>query len=346
MINESEYFRPLWDEFDGEVFQDLVCDLLSAEDYLVEPSGVGPDGGIDAFAQQQIIFGYNNPEPFTWAVQCKFTSNLKKSISPSEVGPILNLVNDERFKSKNISGYFLVTNGRLSTNMMSELRGLKDVSPGFKTTYLDRSKIHYVLEKHFHVYKKYFAPPRREPEPSPTKVTVEEINEFETLINSPNTREVEIQIFLEAHPAFLSLGAIKGGEVISQVILQTKDTPALIPDFLINPGTNEPWAIVELKRPSVKLTLGQRGRRRLSSQIFEAIAQLRNYSEFFESPDNREEFKRKYGMDIYKPRLVVVLGRDYGELTRNETIKLRSQFPDVEILTYGDLLQRLKNVAE
>lgn len=346
MKNESEYYRPLWNEFDGELFQDLVCDLLAAEDYLVEASGVGPDGGIDAFAQQNIIFGYNNPEPFTWAVQCKFTSQLTKSISPSEVGPILNIVNDERFKTKNISGYFLATNGRLSTNMMSELRGLKNVLPGFKTTYWDRSKIHDVLERHFDVYKKYFAPPPPETEPSPTKVTLAEINEFETLINSPKTREVEIQAFLEAHPAFLTLGASKGGEVYSQVILQSKDMPSLMPDFLINPGTNEPFGIVELKRPSVKLSVGHQGRARLSSQIFEAIAQLRNYSEYFESPDNRESFKRKYGIDIYKPRLVVIVGRDYGGLTRNETIKLKSQFPDVEVMTYGDLLQRLKNVAD
>ena len=57
MISQKARKATVWDEFDGEVFQDLVCDLLSAEDYLVEPSGVGPDGGIDAFAQQQIIFG-------------------------------------------------------------------------------------------------------------------------------------------------------------------------------------------------------------------------------------------------------------------------------------------------
>ena len=54
MVNELENFRPLWDEFDGELFQDLVCDLLTEEGYLVEPSGIGPDGGIDIFAPEGI----------------------------------------------------------------------------------------------------------------------------------------------------------------------------------------------------------------------------------------------------------------------------------------------------
>jgi len=116
---DREYFTPLWDKFDGELFQDLVCDLLSAEGYFVEASGVGPDGGIDAFARQDIIFGYNNPEPFLWAVACKFRSDAGKTIHPQDIGTVLNVIHNERFKSKSVGGYFLATNVRLSTNLMS-----------------------------------------------------------------------------------------------------------------------------------------------------------------------------------------------------------------------------------
>ncbi len=147
---------PPWSRFDGELFQDLVVDLLNREGFYVEPSGVGPDGGIDAFAEQRIQFGYNS-ESFVWAVQCKFKSRDGASISPSAVGEILNVVADERFKSRQISGYFLVTNARLSTNMMSQLRGLNGRMPGFRTTYWDRSRLNDALARHYHVYSKYFS---------------------------------------------------------------------------------------------------------------------------------------------------------------------------------------------
>src|SRR5438105_2608955 len=108
--------RPIWTNFDGNLFEELVCDLLAAEGYEVELSGIGPDGGVDAFAAQQITFGYNNPERFVWAVQCKFTGDPNRAIGPSDIGSVLNIVSNERFASKAISGYFLATNGRLSAN--------------------------------------------------------------------------------------------------------------------------------------------------------------------------------------------------------------------------------------
>lgn len=345
---EQDFFKPLWDHFDGELFRDLICDLLAAEGYLVEPSGVGPDGGIDAFAQEQIRFGYNNPEPFVWAVQCKFSSNVKKTISPSEVGPIFHIVNDERFKSKRISGYFLATNVRLSTNMMSELRGLQNAIPGFKTTYWDKSRIHDVLNKQLNVYKKYFYPSKPASPKLQTKITLEEIKEFEKLINSPNTREVEMLAFLEEHPLFLTNSISNDAKIFSQILLGSSEESRLRlrPDFFLNPGGNERWIIVELKRPSFKVVHEKGGKFWFSSTVFEAVAQLRQYKDYFESPWHRETIKNMSGIDVYKPRLMVIIGNDYGGLAKEEIIELKASLPDVEILTYSEILQRIKNLSK
>src|SRR3989442_9343048 len=106
MSDQPEYFRPLWDAFDGELFQDLVCDLLRAEGYYVEPSGVGPDGGVDAFAGQDIVYGYNNPERLTWAVQCKFRSDPTRALAPADVPGVLESVRGGPFPSRQLSGVF------------------------------------------------------------------------------------------------------------------------------------------------------------------------------------------------------------------------------------------------
>jgi len=152
--NLTPNISPIWEHFNGELFQDLISDLLAAENFLVEPSGVGPDGGVDIIATEKIRFGYNPPEPFVWAVQCKFSSK-SQSITPGKIGEILNVVADERFKDKKLSGYLLATNVRLSTNLMSQLRGLNDFKLGFKTTFIDRSRLHGLLIKHPNIYKKY-----------------------------------------------------------------------------------------------------------------------------------------------------------------------------------------------
>ncbi len=151
---EFKFTSPIWADFDGESFQDLIVELLTAEGFIVEPSGVGPDGGVDIFATEVIHFGINNQESFVWAVQCKFTSK-SRAISPKYIGEILNTVSDERFRERKITGYILATNGRLSANMMSQLRGLNNKIPGFKTSYIDRLRLHTLLVKHPQIFKKF-----------------------------------------------------------------------------------------------------------------------------------------------------------------------------------------------
>lgn len=342
--NPGDFFIPIWDDFDGELFQELVVDLLKAEGFEVEYSGVGPDGGIDVFADQKIRFGYNNPEPFVWAVQCKFISNPNKSISPSAVGEILNVVSDERFKEKKISGYFLVTNCRFSTNMMSQLRGLNNKLPGFKTTYWDRSRVHDLLNEHPKVYSKYFWPliEKRSIE-SKIGFTANPSKLLEEMLHNPNATEADLFAFFNENPHLLLKALGSGIEVFSQVTLKDEERFNMIPDFLIKPTGSDPWTIVELRRPQSKLLVGGRRPIRFSSDAIIAVGQLREYQHFFELPSNREKLEKRIGFEIFRPRLVLLIGTDYGSSPQNAIINLKSYYQDVDFFTYSEIVERIRD---
>lgn len=151
-------FRPSWHGFNGEHFRDFACDLLRAEGYVVDKIGVGPDGGIDAIATEKISYGYSEPEDVVWAVQCKFSSDPEISLKPKEVERAFEIITDERFKSRHVNGFMVVTNCRLSINTMSQLKGMNNGVPGFKTTYLDKCGLHNVLQRHFSVCRMFLDP--------------------------------------------------------------------------------------------------------------------------------------------------------------------------------------------
>lgn len=339
MEDDQRFFRPIWDDFDGELFQDLVVDLLTAEDYRVEASGVGPDGGVDAFATEQIRCGFNNPEPFTWAVQCKFTS-AERAISPRDVGEILNVVSDERFVDKKIAGYLLATNGRLSTNMMTQLRGLGGRLPGFKTTYVDRSRIHDLLIKHKSVYKKYFwATIEERAIAADERFASDPVKLLEKMVNDDHTSEADISAFFQAHPQCLARPLGLNGAAFAQVRLGSD----YLVDFLLEPRANEPWVIVELRSPTQKLFVKQGGNVRFSATTMQSIAQLCDFGQFFADTNRREDFSARFGAEVFKPRLVVIIGRNYGGLTDSEIIELKSHAQAFEVLTYEDVLGRLRD---
>jgi hypothetical protein len=336
------FYPPNWNDFDGELFQDLIVDLLTAEGYEVEPSGVGTDGGVDAFATQLIRFGYNNPERFVWAVQCKFSSDPKKSISPSAIGEVSNVVFDERFEAKNIAGYFLATNARLSINTMSQLRGLNRQSHRIRSTYIDRSRLHDLLTTHFKIYSKYFWA-RIEESAKQGSVPIDPILWFQQLIENPKTTETDLLAFFERHPQLLTRALRTGNEVLPQLRLRLDDGRVLLPDFLLSPQSDfEPWTILELKHPQSRVVTRQGMRHIMSATVHQSIAQLREYAAYFDSKDHRAVVSAIDGVDIFRPKVAVIIGMDYGGVGKEGIIRLKSVFPGVEILTYREVLDRLK----
>jgi hypothetical protein len=143
-----------------------------------------------------------------------------------------------------------------------------------------------------------------------------EISEFELLINKPGVREREIQAFLESHKEFLR--GLNYRDVYPQVVLERENGRKLIPDFILEPAEGEFCDLLDLKLPSVRLVAGRDRRLTLAAALHEAAAQLREYSAYFEEEKHRRWVQEQYGLKVYRPKLMVVVGRDPSHLDSEE----------------------------
>jgi len=174
--------------------------------------------------------------------------------------------------------------------------------------------------------------------------TKDQVEELEDLMNSPLATEGEFQNFFERYPHFLRQWDHR--EVHPHVMLtRNKDGP-LIPDFILTNREAQSAAILDLKRTlggKKKLIRRQDNRMRFADAIQEARAQLRTYGRWFENPDNRRMLKSKVGMEIYSPRLMVVIGRSSDFQDEIERATLRADNPDIDVITYDDIARHARD---
>src|SRR5258708_281786 len=165
--------------------------------------------------------------------------------------------------------------------------------------------------------------------------TLDQIGELEELINNSKIEESDLQKFFDRNPEFLKIH--KHSQIYPQIQLTADEENVLIPDFFLYGATNS-LNVCDIKLPSVKMTVGSRSRRRFSAAVFEGVAQLRNYRNYFDDPAKCKEFFETYGLTCYKPSLYLVIGRskDFNSFIERRDCEL--DFSDVEILTYDDLL--------
>jgi len=167
--------------------------------------------------------------------------------------------------------------------------------------------------------------------------TADQIGALEELLNSGRSRESDFQLFFEQHPHFLRRWDLR--EVYSHIVL-TRPEGALIPDFLLTDRELQRAAIIELKLPNAKLIRRKHNRDRFADALLEARAQLLRYREWFRSSDNRTILKRVVGMQIYEPQMIVIIGRSSEFRDELDRQLLCADNPDIEVLTYDDLLIR------
>jgi len=172
-----------------------------------------------------------------------------------------------------------------------------------------------------------------------------DIEEFEALLNKPEVTEPELQTFFEHHPGMLdpSMQTI----AMPHVRLENPRgrTDPLIPDFVLKPivapNRDINWKILDLKRPQAKLTVGEKRRRRLSSEVSDAVRRLRDYGEYFRNPSNSSTVESLIGCKPRYPRLAVLIGRimetsDIDALNEEQDRNCR----DVRIVTYDEILEQ------
>jgi hypothetical protein len=173
----------------------------------------------------------------------------------------------------------------------------------------------------------------------------EQLEEFEQLLNEPSTSESEYQHYFERHPHFLA--GIEYENVLPHPILEREEDGALIPDFLLQPAGNQYADILDLKLPTEKLVVGRKDRLRFSSAVHEAIAQVREYRDYFEDQGRRERFASKYGFTSYRPSVAVIVGRTPAAQSEMKMRQIIDQLPpEVTITTYDVLLNRMRRMAD
>lgn len=170
------------------------------------------------------------------------------------------------------------------------------------------------------------------------------IEELEALINS-DASEGRFHDFFENHPEFLlTLGDYKA--MHPQLVLHEDDGGKLIPDFFLEKLTSDFCNICDLKKPTRDLIRHQRHRARFRDAVYEAIAQLQAYRDWFEDRRNRELFRSRYGLSAYRPRVVVIIGRRQSYSTEVERIRIESALPPwVSLSTYDDVVARARHWA-
>jgi hypothetical protein len=169
--------------------------------------------------------------------------------------------------------------------------------------------------------------------------SLESVLELEELLNNPRSPELAYQKFFETHPEFLTTDdhvAVRSG-----ITLASGAEYGLRPDFFLQRRDVPFWDIAELKLPTATLVRGRPARRGWAGAVHSAVDQLREYRRFFENPELAKKVREEHGLDIYYPRLTLVVGRDAAFGSYAERQKLVP--PEARILTYDDILRLAKH---
>jgi hypothetical protein len=164
---------------------------------------------------------------------------------------------------------------------------------------------------------------------------------LETLLSRPDVSEREIESLLLRNPLFLA--GLNYRAVYPQVVLPQENGRSLRPDVIAEPVNSE-WAhIIELKLPSQEVLIGREGRASLASGIHSAVRQLHEYSAYFDDRRVAQQVEQRYGFQCYRPKLVVIVGRDPSGYTPEEQHRALTSYPDLEVVTYDKLLSAARS---
>jgi hypothetical protein len=167
-------------------------------------------------------------------------------------------------------------------------------------------------------------------------VTPDELLELEDLINNRQVKEADLQRLFDRHPHFLRMWDHR--EVLPHVYLTREEDGPLIPDFLLLDRELQKAMLVDLKLPSAKTVVLKKNRERFSALVENARSQLLEYRDWFDDAHNRSKLKARVGMEVYRPRMGVIIGSTASIMGAIQKQKLRSRYSDLEIATYDDVL--------
>lgn len=172
-------------------------------------------------------------------------------------------------------------------------------------------------------------------------IQLPKINRFIELWGNAATTEPEITAHIAKPENRFILTMKFGAKDIAPELScewQSDERNTIRPDFfVIHP--NGYADIVEFKLPNIEknFIVGTENREAFASWLNSYIAQTRVYAEYFDDPNNRRWFEKKYGFKVYKPRRWLVVGRrtDFDSQVWRE---IMADYRDLDILTFDDLI--------
>lgn len=119
---------------------------------------------------------------------------------------------------------------------------------------------------------------------------------------------------------------------------QSEARNSIRPDFFVV-KPNGYADIVEFKLPQIDkaVVVGGANRETFAAWLQSYVSQTRVYASYFEDPNNRAWFEKKYGLKVFKPRRYLVVGRrkDFDSDVWRE---IMSDYPGLDIMTFDDLV--------
>lgn len=170
----------------------------------------------------------------------------------------------------------------------------------------------------------------------------EDIARLEALINEPRTSEREIEELLARNPLFLR--GLNYRQVYTQVVLPDPAGRGKRVDVVAEPVGSEWSELIELKRATERVLVGEENRATLSAAIHKVVRQLREYRAYFDDRGLAERIESRYGFRCYQPRLTAIVGRDPSGWKEEEVARALTTYPDVRIVTYDELLRAARTL--
>ena len=199
------------------------------------------------------------------------------------------------------------------------------------------------------------APPRMLRLPRQLLATDAALSALEETLNRvarlpSSQQEPALQQCLEAHPVLVTQGCYD--YAWAQPRLESDDAlqRTIIPDFIAVPGGSDAAfrlrpKVLDLKTSEEVLT--KRGKP--SSFLLKAADQVRGrYARYFENPRNERNQLGALGQVLERPKFAIIVGRnrDPDEMHELRRSQSQSEWSDLQIESYDDLIDRTSTIAE
>lgn len=168
------------------------------------------------------------------------------------------------------------------------------------------------------------------------------LDKFNALLNS-DSKEQELEEFLMEHYQLIfgeNYDCITTQLWIKFPELDIGNSNRRLDIFMRNSVTSD-WELFELKRASVPLTKTIRDVPMLTSEVYNAIAQVKNYKHLLSQDSVRRQFEKE-GIEYFQPEVHLVIGR-HPEISNAQWRRIICDEPLLKILSYDDLFKSAEN---